>query len=255
MKSHFVFLSGLFGGDSPFILKTLPAKLKARGIDFTCVVPLPKAEIWDAAIDADRFIKSQIVPKFGPNIHLLGHSMGGLIGRYLISHVWDEKSYEIRSFTSLSTPHLGTPLGTGVNPLLMNFIHPAIDDMGFQGVQKFNVSGSPQYSPPHPLIQNYSWGAMIPSMFKAGDFVSWYGWTKMKESLAKSGQDTRNDGVVPLFSQVFGRYLGTLEVNHKYFSLESSYKSPDVVSFYENHFKFLEMERQDLTALLSPYSA
>jgi pimeloyl-ACP methyl ester carboxylesterase len=245
--SRIVFLPGLWGGDEPFILDELPAELARHGVPFTCVPPLDRAPI----IDAAEFDHKWIMENFpGEDIHLIGHSMGGLIGRYLISHVWacEPSAYRIRSFTSVASPHLGTPLGDD-NPLL-DLVHPAISDMGYAGVRKYNTPGTPEYSPPHPLVQNYSWGAAIASIFKSGDFLSAYGFMRLGQSLRKARQNPANDGVVPTFSQSFGKYLGTLAVNHKYFSVESSFKSPDVTSFYVNHFKFLEMEKTDIAATL-----
>ncbi|KAF9128638.1 hypothetical protein BG015_004310 [Linnemannia schmuckeri] len=45
----------------------------------------------------------------GMHVNFLAHSMGGLDCRYLISHIRD-KSYDVKSLTTLSTPHRGSPV-------------------------------------------------------------------------------------------------------------------------------------------------
>ncbi|KAJ1982716.1 hypothetical protein H4R33_004972 [Dimargaris cristalligena] len=44
----------------------------------------------------------------GQEINLLGHSMGGLDGRYLISHI-QPSEYRVRSLSTVCTPHRGSP--------------------------------------------------------------------------------------------------------------------------------------------------
>ncbi|KAF9130530.1 hypothetical protein BGW39_002988 [Mortierella sp. 14UC] len=44
----------------------------------------------------------------GMHVNFLAHSMGGLDCRYLISHIQD-RNYEVKSLTTLSTPHRGSP--------------------------------------------------------------------------------------------------------------------------------------------------
>ena len=250
-NSCMVFITGLWGGNDEYILKTLPAQLAARNVTFVTAPPLSKAEVWVAAENLDAFIKDKIVPQYGQNIHVLGHSMGGLIGRYLVSNIWDEASYKILSLTTLATPHLGTPLSPNESSALLRWVHPAIDDMSYEGVAKFNEPGGEHYSPPHPLVQNYSYCAAISSIWKAGDLLSAYVYWRLGRGLKEAGLDARNDAVVPLFSQYFGKHLGTVPVNHKYFSVKSDFNSPDLISFYEKLIQFLEMERQDLPALHS----
>ncbi|KAG0290517.1 hypothetical protein BGZ97_006153 [Linnemannia gamsii] len=43
------------------------------------------------------------------HVNFLAHSMGGLDCRYLISHIQD-KNYDVKSLTTLSTPHRGSPV-------------------------------------------------------------------------------------------------------------------------------------------------
>ncbi|KAH7047020.1 Alpha/Beta hydrolase protein [Linnemannia elongata] len=45
----------------------------------------------------------------GMHVNFLAHSMGGLDCRYLISHIHN-KNYDVKSLTTLSTPHRGSPV-------------------------------------------------------------------------------------------------------------------------------------------------
>lgn len=250
--AEIIFLAGLWGGDTPDILEWIPGELKKRGVPFRVVPPREKVTIQQAGEVADAWIRANVSPEV--RVHLVGHSMGGLIGRYLCSHVWDTRSYEIASLTTCATPHLGTPLAA-LDSGLARFVHPAIEQMSYEGVRRFNESGSPDFSPPHPLVQCYSWGASISSLWSAGDWQTAFLWHRLSQTLRKERQDTRNDSVVPLFSQAFGRYLGTMAVNHSYYSVRTSFKNPDVITFYETHFKFVEANYVDPAEALRLFTA
>ncbi|MBW0493263.1 hypothetical protein O181_032978 [Austropuccinia psidii MF-1] len=53
-----------------------------------------------------NLLESQL--KFDEKVNLLGHSMGGLDARHLISN-FNKKSYQVQSLTTISTPHRGSP--------------------------------------------------------------------------------------------------------------------------------------------------
>jgi triacylglycerol esterase/lipase EstA (alpha/beta hydrolase family) len=50
------------------------------------------------------------IDRIGQKVHIIGHSMGGLDSRFLLSPEGLDKSERIVSLTTLSTPHLGSPV-------------------------------------------------------------------------------------------------------------------------------------------------
>ena len=56
-----------------------------------------------------KAVAQQIAEKFGGReVNLVGHSMGGIDGRYLVTHIQPE-GFTIRSLTTIATPHCGSP--------------------------------------------------------------------------------------------------------------------------------------------------
>ncbi|KAI8915859.1 Alpha/Beta hydrolase protein [Gorgonomyces haynaldii] len=51
-----------------------------------------------------EFVESKLA---GQKVNFVGHSMGGLDSRYLISHIPD-RSYDVKSLTTVATPHRGS---------------------------------------------------------------------------------------------------------------------------------------------------
>ncbi|CAE6478043.1 unnamed protein product [Rhizoctonia solani] len=45
----------------------------------------------------------------GRKVHLIGHSLGGLDCRYLVTHLMEGAEFEVLSITTICTPHRGTP--------------------------------------------------------------------------------------------------------------------------------------------------
>lgn len=75
---------------------------------------------------------AQIDERFsGREINLIGHSMGGLDGRFLITHL-KPKNFKVRSLTTIATPHRGSTfadymlediIGRDNLPGLLNFLN------------------------------------------------------------------------------------------------------------------------------------
>lgn len=61
--------------------------------------------IAERAQELDRFLSSRAA---GRGVNLLAHSMGGLDGRHLITHI-RPKDYTPLSLTTIATPHRGSP--------------------------------------------------------------------------------------------------------------------------------------------------
>ena len=96
------------------------------------------------AAELKRFIERR-VPDGGP-VHLIGHSMGGLDGRYMISRLG--MAERVKSLTTIGTPHRGSPFadwGVGrfgrlIAPFfqLLGLSYQAFIDLTTLGCRRFN---------------------------------------------------------------------------------------------------------------------
>ncbi|KAL0079334.1 Alpha/Beta hydrolase protein [Phycomyces blakesleeanus] len=97
------------------------AKLGAKVI----VTRVPSTgSIWERAQVLHKLMKTVLD---GKDINFIAHSMGGLDCRHLITHIPD-RPYRVRSLTTISTPHRGSPVmdwfrdnvGVGMTDALVN---------------------------------------------------------------------------------------------------------------------------------------
>ncbi|ANB11135.1 Tgl2p [Sugiyamaella lignohabitans] len=145
-------------------------------------------------------------------LNLIGHSMGGLDARYMIS-VLKPPNIKVLSLTTIVTPHQGTSFADHIfkeNPLYITKLLKAIACVG--GVEE--PSGIKQLTTEH--MQN----AFNPHVPDDKDvYYSSYGarigsrWTtvlKYSADYIKSVEGD-NDGLVSVESAKWGEYLGTIE--------------------------------------------
>lgn len=182
--------------------------------------------IVDMATDASIGERATVLKNFletelkGRNVNLIAHSLGGLDARYAASVL---KAKQVRSITTIGTPHLGTPLA----------------DWAYRQTKErtawywlFRLGG---YDMAHrrflvELTTNFMGGTFNPkvkdvpgvryfSYRTAADFprgmsyLLWFTarWLRGEGSpLLKEG----DDGMVPLLSQGWGKVLGTERLDH-----------------------------------------
>ncbi|WVW79990.1 hypothetical protein I302_101963 [Kwoniella bestiolae CBS 10118] len=221
-----VFCHGLLGFDylGPANLPTLQIS-HWRGIRE--VLESNGAEVLIARVPATSSIKDRakileevISEKFpGREVNLIGHSMGGLDCRYLISEL-KPKAFRPISLTTISTPHRGSPfadyvidnvIGRDRLPTMLSLIETlklphtgdgtAFSALGTHSMKEFNAQVLDRED-----VSYYSWGASVePGLF---DTFRW----PHSVILAKEGP---NDGLVSVHSAMWGEYRGTLVgVNH-----------------------------------------
>ncbi|GAA5986829.1 hypothetical protein JCM10908_000914 [Rhodotorula pacifica] len=223
-KLPIVFCHGLFGFDyiGPAAVKPLrfsywigvEEALQAMGVQ-TLVGRVPAS----ASIEERAKVLCQLIgEKFpGQDVNLIGHSMGGLDGRFLISHL-KPTNFRVRSLTTISTPHRGSSFAdylledlVGVErvPALLGAMKAlgvpgggkAFDDLTTTKMARFN-----EETPDDPNVRYFSYGAYFePSWSNAFRFP----WGVVYE------REGMNDGLVSVDSAKWGEYRATLEnVNH-----------------------------------------
>lgn len=168
-------------------------------------------------------------------MNLIGHSLGGLDGRFLVTHLMTGKDYSVRSLTTIATPHRGSPfmdwirdlLGIGYAPELMTdeeinryprfnwlsaFDKPAFGNLTTEYMtQHFNPT-----TPNNSNVFYQSYGAHM-------DFARLHP-LSMPSAIVRR-QDGHNDGFVSVNSARWGDYVETLNADHFMLNKRASQKN------------------------------
>ncbi|KAI6104078.1 alpha/beta-hydrolase [Pisolithus croceorrhizus] len=223
-KAPVVFCHGLLGFDYVTIGPAIaPLQVSHwRGIkevlqDNGCEVLITCVPATSSPVDRAKVLEKTISETYpGRAVHLIGHSMGGIDCRYLITHL-TQRSFSVLSLTSIVTPHRGSSFAnhflslTGAHlPAVLALLEflpngggdgKAFECLTLEAMEEFNKN-----TPNVDDVRYFSWGAE----YKPGLFDAW----KCPHSIiyAKEGP---NDGFVSVRSARWGTYLGTLkDVNH-----------------------------------------
>jgi len=148
-------------------------------------------------------------------INLVGHSMGGLDSRYLISKIQSEDSpYEVVSLTTVGTPHHGSECADFLmswiqnDDTIMAVCPKAIPQLTSKYLKEFNREVRNK-----PGVMYFSYGALMNphgiKLFRATYEI-------IKSEIMKKGlKNIENDGMVSVDLARWGNYMGTLEdVDH-----------------------------------------
>ncbi|GAA5908960.1 hypothetical protein JCM6882_004955 [Rhodosporidiobolus microsporus] len=219
-----VFCHGLFGFDylGPQGIKPLKISywigveeaLQAMGVE-VMIGRVPAS----ASIEERAKVLCQLIGERFPGreVNLIGHSMGGLDGRYLISRL-RPTNFKIASLTTISTPHRGSSfadfllediLGAEKVPAFLGVMRglgvpgggKAFDDLTTTKMARFN-----EETPDDPNVKYYSYGAEFVASWSNPFYIP-YGIIAKREG--------PNDGLVSVQSAKWGEYKATLHnVNH-----------------------------------------
>ncbi|ORY78899.1 Alpha/Beta hydrolase protein [Leucosporidium creatinivorum] len=223
-KHPIVFCHGLFGFDviGPAGIKPLQfaywigirEALEAMGVEVLIGRVPASASIEERAKVLCELIEQNFS---GREVNLIGHSMGGLDGRFLISRL-QPTTFKVRSLTTISTPHRGSSfadylledlLGSQRVPALVNLLSTvgvpgggkAFDDLTTTKMARFNDE-----TPDDPKVKYFSYGAEFEPGWSNVFRVPW-GIVHEREGA--------NDGLVSIESAKWGQYQATLNnVNH-----------------------------------------
>lgn len=225
---------GLCGFDSIEVLPVIPAfsywhgikeALAANSIDVYTAAVAPTASIDTRA----KYLLEAILEKVPPNesdgrihVNLVGHSMGGLDGRYIISKLIPEysKKVHICSLTTVASPHRGSYIAdllveSSIGPDKFPALYKFMPSLGFD---KNNPDGFKQltrdFMQNHfnkeilddPSVAYFSYGARVtPGYFN----VFRKAWSQLYQV------EGDNDGMVSVESAKWGEYIGTIDnVDH-----------------------------------------
>jgi triacylglycerol lipase len=158
-------------------------------------------------------------------VHLIGHSQGGLVSRYMVKHL--NYAGKVASVTSVNTPHRGTPVADVVLTVIPSWLQPFVgvvinafatliyrdgrpQDVIAMG-QSLTVSYANSFNSNTPNVSGMkyfsygskmAWADLIQHPLMGITYpATWAG------GLAYS-QGGSNDGIVPLSSQKWGTWKG-----------------------------------------------
>ena len=208
-KRAIVFVHGILGfsslgipGMKVYYFRALPPKLS----DFSCPIYFPALPSTGRVEERAQALAHFLEGIDAERIDLIGHSMGGLDSRYVISRL--DPHRRIRSLTTLSTPHCGSSLATVIQHsktpiyvLLRLMCQPGLADLTPESCARFNekIVDRPDviyhsYACHRPLDE-------IPLIFQH--------WAKVLQRC-----DGDNDSQVPVSSSAWGKFQGTLRADH-----------------------------------------
>jgi triacylglycerol lipase len=213
LHAPIVLAHGLFGftlGLGPWTLVTyfrrIPEYLRAGGNRVLVPQVHPIASVARRA----RLLGDQIAAAFPDEpVHIIGHSMGGLDARQLLSEpAWRDR---VLSLTTIGTPHLGSPLAdaarTRLGPVYRLLESLGLDHGGFLDVTCAAAGAWHEATPVPAGVACYSL-AGDPAL----DDVCWP-LRALFEAVAET--DGPNDGLVSVASaQAFGTTLPATPADH-----------------------------------------
>lgn len=203
--------------------------LRERGYVVKMTFVHPTASIEERAGLQMEFIQRELGPD--EPFHWIGHSMGGLDGRYIASPGGLNLGHRFLTLTTLSTPHHGSPLAERI-PRWARLLISRAARTGrylFSGEQRIFLNRlaeerwdglyqlSPDYLesefnpriPDHPQVRYFSYAGWVDfSAPTLGNLLRRPAW-KLIRNL-----EGDNDGMVSVQSAQWGEYKGILSCDH-----------------------------------------
>jgi triacylglycerol lipase len=171
----------------------------------------PNVEPTGGVAERAEQLRDQIRRWTDEPVHIIGHSMGGLDARYMITHL--DMADRVCSLTTLATPHRGTTLADwfceNYNervPLLLTLQAFGVNVDGFRDCRPAVCRAFNERTPDVPRVRYFSYSASVtPTRVSPLLRRSWF------LVMQKEGA---NDGMVSVASARWGEHLGTLAVDH-----------------------------------------
>jgi triacylglycerol lipase len=185
----------------------------AKGLPFVAIDHMKCGDIEQLGQRALQQILSLPAPLTRHGIHLLGHSMGGLVARWLVRHL---QGVEIKSLITVATPHRGSQLAE--NLANVDLSHPLL----YRAAQLigYSIEERKKYFLPlhRQRVENFNKDYTLPANIQcmSASFalpptqMSW----PMRAIQNRFPTAEQNDGIVELSSQGWGESLGVFSLDH-----------------------------------------
>ena len=227
LKNPVILVHGVSLGGSQLVVGPLDLGAYFQGVenfltDQEIEVGIPhlpsNASIGERAVVLQKYLKQNFKDR---RVNIIGHSMGGLDARFLVSIL---KYPFVSSITGIATPHRGSPLADWAHKQKENegFWYWVMRLFGFDlSHRRFLEELRPEHMQKkfNPWVRDMK-GVQYYSVEAWGEIWTWSlspllyfpNWFIRGESHPMSRE--RNDGVVPLSSQAWGKVLGRLKLDH-----------------------------------------
>ena len=182
-----------------------------------------------------------IAADWGSELHVIGHSMGGLDSRYAISTMG--VGDVVASLTTVATPHRGSPLAdyvledTFFGPSTLEILQDILgavapmgdDETTRAAVVDLSEAAAPAFNaanPDDPAIRYISWGGLAtvggaesPNASSCGPTAPepdslGFQFVPIASIVGKGDADLPHDGLVPVDSAVWGDFRGCVAADH-----------------------------------------
>ncbi len=214
LRSPIVLVHGLFGfaqlrmGSWVLVdyFNGIPNALRAAGNRVLVAHLSPTRSIADRAAQLKAFLDREVPDE---PVHIIGHSMGGLDARYLISRLG--MAHRVLSLTTLGTPHRGSAFADWALSRFARLIGPMFDNLGIprHAFDDLTVAHCKQFNdetPDAPGVRYFS---------VAGHHrTHWSNPAWQLTSPIVTGAEGPNDGVVSLSSAKWGESCDVWDADH-----------------------------------------
>jgi triacylglycerol lipase len=188
-------------------LSPLGSFLRQRGLR----VLFPEVPATSGVVERAASLREQILRWTDEPVNLIGHSMGGLDARYLITHLG--MADRVRSLTTICTPHHGSYLAVWFQdnyrqrvPLLLALEALGFNVDGFRDCRPDVCREFNARTPDMPQVRYFSFGGEVQPA-RLTPFLR-RAWTILTQV------EGPNDGLVSVASAHWGEYLGTIHADH-----------------------------------------
>jgi triacylglycerol esterase/lipase EstA (alpha/beta hydrolase family) len=197
----------------------IPETLRAQGFDVYVV----QDSAWNTVAVRAQELHDQILAQFpDPNVkvNLIGHSMGGLDCRYVVSQLG--LASKVASVTTIGTPHHGSPVADVILGLIPGPVAAMTNVV-------FNFLGFDMKGGANDLTTTYCDGTFNPSTPDAPG-VAYFSWAGRADPTGQTGcvlepwldsswqeisnLEGDNDGLVSVTSAQWGDFRGILAADH-----------------------------------------
>lgn len=176
-----------------------------------------------SAIESDALeLKNQILAQYpdpSVKVNIIGHSMGGLDARYMISVLG--MGYKVASLTTIATPHRGSPVADVAFSLTPGPVVDATNVLlgflgeGLGGAQEMTTSNmennfNPSV-PDDPGVAYFSWAGVADPTGQSGCLLFP---TLLPTWPIVDQVEGANDGLVSVTSAQWGSFQGTIPADH-----------------------------------------
>jgi len=214
LRAPLVLVHGLFGFDQLRMgswlhidyFKGIPGPLREAGNRVLLARLSPTGGIADRAAQLKAFIDRESPAE---PVHLIGHSMGGLDSRHMISHL--AMASRVLSLTTLGSPHRGSPFADWAVSRFTRLVAPMFDHVGIprQAFEDLTVARCKKFNDETPDAPGVRYFSVAGHHYLNWPTLPW----GLTAPIVASAEGP-NDGIVSVVSAQWGEACDVWEADH-----------------------------------------